>query len=226
MNDVSLNVASESPDVIANRLINKAEYRDGLQEIAVGLLILTLVPLARVIHKDSFGSIELVVFMILPTVMVVVSQWAIKEVRMRFLIGKEGFVQLKPISRKRLAITFGRGLGRAFVIGAVGMVGGILVTVAIHKGWGAALWGLLPRDSWELVETGILGGAVMIFYSRLPRYLIGGVTMAGMGILLTFSRVSFDVGVVVLGGIAVLLPVISGTMALFLFLRQSDAVAR
>lgn len=27
MNDVSLNIASESADVIANRLVNKAEYR-------------------------------------------------------------------------------------------------------------------------------------------------------------------------------------------------------
>lgn len=120
----------------------------------------------------------------------------------------------------------GQGLGRAFIFGAIGTVGGILVTVVIHKGWGAALWGLLPRDSWGLVESGILGGVVMIFYSRLPRYLIGGVAIAGMGILLAFSRVSFDVGIAVLGGIACLLPVIAGSVALFLFLRQSEGVAQ
>ena len=42
MNDISQNIANESPDAIANRLINKAEYRDGLQEIAIGIMILSL----------------------------------------------------------------------------------------------------------------------------------------------------------------------------------------
>ena len=60
----------------------------------------------------------------------------------------------------------------------------------------------------------------MIFYSRLPRYVIGGAIMAATGILLAFSKVSFNVGLVILGGIASLLPVIAGSAAFFLFLRQ------
>jgi hypothetical protein len=95
-----------------------------------------------------------------------------------------------------------------------------MVTIAIHKGWGADYWRLLPQSSWELVETGVLGGALMITYCRLPRYLIGGVVLAAMGILLAFSRVSFSAGFLILGGIAGLLPFVSGSVVFFLFLRQ------
>ena len=136
MKDISHKIADETPDAIANRLINKAEYRDGLQEIAVGVLILTFVPLLLVIFKGTFVSVESVSVMILPVVMVFVSQWAIKNVRRRFLIEREGYVQLKPVNGKRVAITFGRGLIRAFVVGVVTMFAGVAVTVAIHRGWG------------------------------------------------------------------------------------------
>jgi hypothetical protein len=71
-----------------------------------------------------------------------------------------------------------------------------------------------------LAEFGIIGGALMVFRGHLPRYLIGGVIIAAVGILLAFSRVSFNVGFMILGGIAGLLPVVSGSVVFFLFLRQ------
>src|ERR1035437_2271133 len=131
MNDVSHNIANESPDAIANRLINRAEYSDGLQEIAIGVLILTLVgvTLLQVVFKGSFGSKAFFWGILLLMPLTFGSQWAIKQVRRRFLIGKGGYVQLRPVNRKRLGNAIGRALVRTFVITALATFVGITVTI-------------------------------------------------------------------------------------------------
>src|SRR5580700_4359539 len=120
MNDISQNIADEIPDAIANRLMNKAEYRDGLQEIAIGVLILAFVGLTLspvgfklLIYKSfSWGGLLLIPIGF-------GSQWVIKKVRKRYLIEKVGYVKLKPVNQKRLGIRLGIVLGCSFVVAAL-----------------------------------------------------------------------------------------------------------
>ncbi|MGP8175243.1 MAG: hypothetical protein ACLP7O_11950 [Terracidiphilus sp.] len=221
MNDISHNIVNENPDAIANRLINKAEYRDGLQEIVIGLISLTFAGMAGLpaVFKGSFGSMaSLWGMMLLMSIIGFGSQWAIKKMRKRFLIGKVGYVKLKPVNRKRLGIRLGIILGLSFVIAALAAFAMVKVAIATHKS--VAHWGLFPPAGWALVGTGIFAGAIMVFRVRLLRYVIGGVIMVAMGILLAFSRVSINLGLTILYGFAGLLALISGSVVFFLFLRQ------
>jgi hypothetical protein len=197
--------------------MNRAEFHDGLQEIAIGVFVLAFVGqyvLAVVLKSWAFywGS------MLLVSTIGFGSQWAIKRVRKRFLIGKMGYVKLKPVNRKRLGIRLGTILASAFAIAG-------LVTFAVFKAVvasrrGAAFWVSFPPASWMHAITGIYLGAIMVFVVRLPRYVIGGVIMAAMGILLAFSRAELTVGFTILYGFAGLLALISGCVVFFLLLRQ------
>jgi hypothetical protein len=148
------------------------------------------------------------------------SQWAIKKVRKRFLIGKTGYVKLKPVNRKRVGIRFAVTFGISCVVGAVVALAMIKVVIAIHKGGSAAMWGLFPPAGWVLVGMGIFGGAMMILRVHLFRYSIGGAVMVALGILLAFSRVSINAGLTILYCYAGLLPIISGSVVFLHFLRQ------
>ncbi|HMD76038.1 MAG TPA: hypothetical protein VKG86_01555 [Terracidiphilus sp.] len=224
MNEISRHMTDEDPNVIANRLINKAEYRDGLREIVIGVLILMFASLtgSEVIFKPgSFGSkATFWGMMLLLSMLGFGSQWAIKKVRKRFLIGKMGYVKLKPVNRKRLGIRLGIILGLSFVIAALAAFAMFKVVIAPHRGGGGVIWGFFPPAGWAFVGTGIIGGAVMVFRVRLLRYAIGGVIMAVMGILLAFNRVSLPVGLTTLYGFAGLLALLSGCVVFLLFLRQ------
>jgi hypothetical protein len=221
MNDISQNIADEIPDAIANGLMNKAEYRDGLQEIAIGVLILAFVGLTLspvgfklLIYKSfSWGGLLLIPIGF-------GSQWVIKKVRKRYLIEKVGYVKLKPVNQKRLGIRLGIVLGCSFVVAALATFVMFKAVIATYRGDGVVDW--LPPFSWLILGTGIFGGAIMIFRVRLLRYVIGGVIMAAMGILLGFSRVSLNVGLTILYGFGGLLPLISGCVVFFLFIRKRD----
>ena len=202
--------------------MEKAEYRDGLQEIAIGVLILIFAGMTAsdVIFKPgSFGSKASFWGMtLLMPVIGLGSQWAIKKVRKRFLIGKTGYVKLKPVNRKRVGIRLGIAMGLACVIAVLATFAMLKVVIATHRG--VAHWGFFPPAGWAFVGMGIFGGAIMVFRVRSPRYGIGGVIMAAMGILLAFSSVSLNVGLTILYGFAGLLPLIAGSVAFCLYLRQ------
>jgi hypothetical protein len=218
----------EDPNAIANRLMQKAEYRDGLQEIAIGASILIFAGLTgsqAIFKPGSFGSNASFWSMVLLMSMIGFgSPRVIKKVRTRYLIGKIGYVKLKPVNRKRLGILLGIRLGiiagLAFVIAALAAFVIFKVVTTAHRGGGAALWGLFPPAGWAFVGTGIFGGAIMAFRVRLLRYVIGGVIMAALGILLAFNKVPLSVGLTILYSFAGLLALISGSIVFFLILRQ------
>jgi hypothetical protein len=223
MNEITNNIVNKNPDAIANRLMEKAEYRDGLQEIAIGLMILMFAGMTGLpmVFKGPFSSMaSLSGICLLLVIMGFGSQWAIKKVRKRFLAGKMGYVKLKPVNRKRLGIRLGIIVGLAFIIAALATFVMFKVVIANHKGGASAHWSLFPPANWLLVGTGLLGGAIMVFRVRSPRYVIGGVIMAALSILLAFSKVSPNVGLTILCGFAGLLALISGSVVFFLVLRQ------
>ncbi len=206
MNEISRHMTDEDPNVIANRLMQKAHNRDGLPEIAIGLCFLTVaftMWMQVVFHPGSMGyTAGFWSFALLVPAMILGSQWAIKRVRRRFLIEKVGYVQLKPVNRKRSGIV----IGIAFVVAIVAAF--------------AAFKGSFPPASFVLAGTGIGGGVLAALSGRLPRYVIGGVIMAATGILVAFSKVSLGAGFMILYGFMGVLSLISGCVVLVLFKRK------
>lgn len=217
MNEISHDITNESPEKIAKRLMNRAEFHDGLQEIAIGVFVLAFVcqyVLAVVLKSWAFywGS------MLLVSTIGFGSQWMIKKVRKRFLIGKMGYVKLKPVNRKRVGIRLGIILASAFAVAGLATLVVFKVVIAAHRG--AAFWVSFPPASWMHAITGIYLGAIMVFIVRLPRYVIGGVIITALGILLALSRAELTVGLTILYGFAGLLALVSGCVVFFKHLRQ------
>ncbi|MGA2217794.1 MAG: hypothetical protein ABSG51_06900 [Terracidiphilus sp.] len=224
MNESSSRLLEQNPDAIAYHLMEKAEYRDGLQEIAIGLTILVFAGMTGsdlLFKPGSFGmNASLWGAVLLMPIVSFGSQWAIKKVRKRFLIGKIGYVKLKPVNRKQAGIRLGIITGLACAIAVLAAFAMFKVVTANHSGVGLALGSLFPFSGWAFVGMGIVGGAVMVFRVYLLRYAIGGAIMATMGILLAFSGVSLALGLTILYAYAGLLALISGCVVFFLVLRQ------
>ena len=223
MSEISYNIASKNPDAIANRLMEKVEFHDGLQEIVVGLILLTFAGttgLPMVFNGPFSSYASFWGILLLMQVIAFGGQWAIKKVRKRYLAGKVGYVKLKPVNRKRLGIRLAITVAIAFVVAAVATVVAYKIVIATIRGEGMVHWGLFTPAGWVFVGNGIVGGAIMIFRVRLTRYLIGGVMMVALGILLALNGVSLNVGITILYGFAGLLALISGSVVFFLILRQ------
>jgi hypothetical protein len=223
MNEIPNNIVNENPNVIANRLMERAEFRDGLQEIVIGSMILMFAGMTDLpmVFKGPFSSMASSSgICLLLVIMGFGSQRAIKKVRKRFLDGKMGYVKLKPVNRKRVAIRLSIIVGLAFVVAALFSFVAVKIVAATTRGGGMVHWGLFTPANWLLVGTGLLGGAIMVFRVRSPRYVIGGVIMAALSILLAFSKVSPNVGLTILCGFAGLIALISGSVVFFLVLRQ------
>ena len=224
MSDISQTLADKGPNAIANRLMEKVEFRDGLQEIAIGVMILTFAGMAGLpmVFKGPFSSYAsfwgIMLFVLLQGFGG--GQWAIKKVRKRFLPGKVGYVKLKPVSRKTVAIRLSIIVGLAFIVGALVSFVAVKIVIATIRGGGALHWGLFTPAGWMFVGTGILYGAIMMIRVRLLRYVIGGAMMAALSILLAFRGVSLNVGLTILYGYAGLFAIISGSVVFFLTLRQ------
>jgi small-conductance mechanosensitive channel len=198
----------EDPNAIAKRLMQKAHNQDGLPEIAIGVTLLTVAGLEWLhvgSRAKSLADITsgLGIGLLVPA-LILGSQWTIKHVRRRYLIEKVGYVEPKPISRKRRGIAF-------IILAAVAVA--TVFAVYIFRG-------SIPSTGWLLAGTGIIGGALAVVAGRLPRFIIGGVIMAATGIYLAFSGVSLTVGFAILYGLMGLLSLVSGCVVLMLFLRQ------
>jgi len=224
MSEILNNIVNENPDAIAKRLMQKVEFRDGLQEIMIGISILMFAVWNGLVIAFQHGflahkgviSYFMLVMMPLPVLMGLM----IKKVRQRFLIDKVGYVKLKPVNRKQLGIRQGITMGLAFIVAALAMFVTLKMVIASRNGGGVPHWGLFTPAGWVFVGNGIVGGAIMIFRVRLTRYLIGGVMMVALGILLALNGVSLNVGITILYGFAGLLALISGSVVFFLILRQ------
>jgi hypothetical protein len=211
MSDSSYLHTSETPDAIAKRLMQKAHNRDGLPEIALGVLFLffagleglqvVFLPGSPAYRASSWG------LMLLCLTQPLALPWTITQVRRRFLIDKVGYVALKPVNRK-LSATI---IGLAFVIGAA-------AAFAVSRGIEIS-----SPSGWILATTGIFGGAIAAFGGRSPRFAIGGVSMAAAGILLAFSGVSLNMGLTILFGFTGLLSFVSGSIVFLILLRQPTA---
>lgn len=227
MSDISHSIVNENPDAIAKRLMQKAGFRDGLQEIMIGITILMIAVLngLDVAIQHGFLTHKVVILgvtlgMILLMTLSTWMQLMIKKVRQRFLIDKVGYVKLKPVNRKQLTMRQGIIFGLAFIVAALAMFVTFKMVIASHNGGGVPHWGLFTPAGWLFVGMGIFGGAIMIFLVRLTRYLIGGVIMVVLGVLLALCGFSLNAGLAILYGFAGLLALISGSVVFFLILHQ------
>ena len=193
------------PVAAATRLMRRAHNRDGLPEIAIGIILLTAAfliwlevayPRGSFAHQSSWWGM-----MLLVAPMIGVSQWAIKWVRRRFLIEKVGYVELKPVPKKLLII-----------------VTCVAFVVAAAMAWAVYLRAL-PQGGWMIAGTGMTWGLLAVYAGRLPRYVVGGVLMAIVGICLGFSGVSFEMASLILYGSMGFLSLVSGCAVLLHFVR-------
>lgn len=201
-----LQQVERDPDAAARRLMRTAHNRDGLPEIAIGAILLTgafLIWLEVAFRPGSFAYRTAALGMaLLVAPMIGAAPWAIKWVRRQFLMDREGYVELKPVPRKRTILAIGTALVVAIAMTACVVFFG----------------GSLPPSSWMVAGTGILWGLLAVYAGRLPRYVVGGVLMAAMGIALGFSRVSFQIGSLILYGSMGALSLVSGCVVLLRFI--------
>ncbi len=199
------------PDVAARRLMRIAHNRDGLPEISIGAILLTTAvliwwqvayPRGSFAYRASWWGMT-----VLMIPMIGGSPWAIKWLRRRFLIEKVGFVELKPVPKKLLIIV----TCIAFVVAAA-------MACAVYLR-------ILPPSGWMIAGTGITWGLLAAYAGRLPRYVVGGVLMAAVGICLGFSGVSFEMGSLILYGSMGMLSLVSGCVVLLHFLRMPNEKA-
>jgi hypothetical protein len=196
------------PDAAARRLMRIAHNRDGLPELAIATVLLTnaflvwlqvAYPRGSFAYRSSWWGMMLVV---IP--MIGVSPSAIKWMRRRFLIEKVGYVELKPVPKRLLII-----------------VTCIAFVVAAAMAWAVHLRAL-PPSGWMVAGTGITWGLLAAYAGRLPRYVVGGVLMAAVGVCLGLSGVSFEMGSLILYGSMGILSLVSGCVVLLHFLRMPD----
>ena len=205
MQNASSLTGSSDPNAVARRLMQRAYNRDGLPEIAVGLIFLFasgLIYAQDVLPRGSMGfKLAVLAFALLLPFLIFGSPWALQRVRRRYLMERVGYVQLKPIAW--------RWIGFGIMLGAL---------------LAMALFGVLPRlpqlNRWLLAGTGLLGGALIAWCGRLPRFVIEGVVMAATGVFLAFAGVSLDIGFAILLGFQGLVTLVSGGVVFLRFIRQ------
>ena len=202
----SLSLAGAAdPKAVARRLIQTAHNRDGLPEIAAGLSFLFaagLIYAQAVLRRESSGfKLAVFAFSLLLPVLICGAPWALRWVRRRYLIEREGYVQYKPIGRRQI--------GMGIVVAAVAVL---------------FLFGVVTRvsqpDRWLLAGTGLFSGALLAWCGRLPRFVIGGAVMAAAGALVAFAGVSLELGFTLLFGFQGLVSLVSGGVVFLRFMRQ------
>jgi hypothetical protein len=196
----------DDPNAIAKRLIQRAHHRDGLPEIAVGLILLVVGTLSyaqMLLPRESIGfKAAAVGLALLIPVLCIGAPRALKWVRRRYLIERMGYVEPKPICRKQIGI----GIAVAVVVAVV-------------------LFAVIPQfsqpDRWILAGTGLFGGALVALCGQLPRFVIGGVLMAATGIAIAFAEVPLQMGFAILFGFQGLLALISGAVVFLRFILRT-----
>jgi hypothetical protein len=216
MNDISSRLLEETPEVIASRLMQKASHQDGLPEIAVGLMLLTFAalyglqvvfPPGSTINKDASSAVlVLMMLMIIPFYGL---QWATKKIRARFLMGRVGYVKLKPLNRRQ----FGRIVTACLVAMGVAAVLAAIVSYFVFSRHPLVPFRML------LAVNGIGFASLAAIGGRRIRYYVLGGLEAAIGIVLAFSGVSMNAGMTILYALPGLFCLVSGCIALTALLR-------
>ena len=205
MISMSFGNVERDPDAAVRRAMQRAQNQDGLPEISIGVIFLTVAWLMWLpFGFPRAGWMSAIGMMLLVPTMIGFSPWLIKKFRRRYLIEQVGYVEFKPANRKRIGIIF----GLAFVIAAVS-------AVVVSKG-------AMPPASWFVAGIGIWGGALAAYAGKIPRFVIGGMIMALVGIVVGLSRVSLGAGQAILYGVMGVLSLCSGVIVLVIFLRKQD----
>jgi hypothetical protein len=202
MNDFSSNLADSDPTKIAGRLMQKAHNRDGLPEICAGLFLLwvaVLIYMQRNLPSRSMAfKLADVAFLLLTPVLCIGLPWAIKSLRRRFLLSRAGYVKSKPISRRPVYMGIAIAILALFFCAYVA-----------------------PHEHWELGASAILWGAITAWVGRSLRFVVTAVVAVMAGLWMTLTNVPLDLGFAILWGGLGLISLISGTVVLLRFLRQS-----
>jgi hypothetical protein len=203
-NSSSLTGASD-PNAVARRLVQRAYNRDGLPEVAVGLIFLLvsgLIYAQVVLPRGSIGfKLAVLALSLLLVPLFFGSRWALKSVRRRYLMERVGYVQHKPIGWRRIGF-------------------GILLAALLALALFVVLSRLPQPNRWLLAGTGLLGGALIAWCGRLPRFVIEGVVMAATGVFLAFTGVSLEMGFTMLFGFQGLVTLVSGGVVFLRFIRE------
>jgi hypothetical protein len=208
MKNSSFNLHVNDPDALAKQLIQRAHNRDGLPEIAVGLGLLSiagLIALQMQLEKGSAISkaISLILALWIPVICFILP-WAVKWVRRKYLLALEGFVEMKPAARSRMAVT----AGVAFVVAIA-----VAAFTAAHARFHSS-------SQWMIAGTGLLFALLLLVCGRARRYTIGGIVIGVAGILLAFCQLPLEAGFVIMYGFAGLMATISGTVVLLHFMGK------
>jgi hypothetical protein len=190
---------------LAAELLQRAHLCDGLPEISAGLILMMVsgVLYMQVVFPRGSAEYQTAAYLFtfgLP-VLCLGAPWVLKQIRRRYLMDRFGYVEFKPWSRKR------RGVATA-IAAAVAVV----LAVAVVR--------TSQPDGWLLAGTGVLSGSLAVMSGRLPRFMIFGALVAGVGIWLALAGFSMERGFPILFGGSGVLALISGGIAFALFIRQ------
>ncbi len=209
--------ATEDPDRLARRLIQKAHNRDGVPEIAVGICLLLLAGITALQLKLAHGLLlhgsllrgVVSMALVLLGFPAIGFAWgpAIKWVRNRWLIERTGYVEMKPPSTTRRVLGLSIAMFVAMIVAAA-----VAAEIRAHIA--------SPRQ-WILPGTGVLYGALFPVCGRSLRFVFNGAVVAVTGILLGVYNVRYGTGWMVLYGVAGAITVISGLVVLIRYLRQT-----
>lgn len=203
--------AMEDPDRLAGRLIQRAWNRDGLPEIAIGLFFLFMSAVFAGQHLlekrwPAFGAMPVVIVLIFP--LSYMMPHAVKWERKRYLIERAGYVEAKPPTVKgRVQIVL--------IAAIIAIVAVLAVVIAIRN--------LAPLSSrWIVAGAGVFCGVLLPVCGREFRFALSGAAIAGTGILLGIYDADFGMGWMILYGVGGAITVISGTVVLLRFLRETQ----
>jgi len=200
----------EDPDRLAGRLIQRAWNRDGLPEIAGGLIALYvsgIFIIQLLLEKRWLGIGVIQVLLVLITPMGYLLPRAVQWARSRWLIERVGYVVTKPASA-------GMRTGMAIASLSIAVIALIVVGLAIRNHT------VLPSQ-WILAGTGVFSGVLYPVCGRAWRFVFLGAVSAVTGILLGVYDFGFVAGWAILFGITGVLSAISGTVVLLRYLRQT-----
>lgn len=172
MNDASLPRHPSDPDALARRLIHSAHLSDGLPEILVGLSFLFFSAMNWLSLPASKGSVAARVFILIIIALIIFAGFSstrlIASLRTRYLIARSGYVRRK--AQKPSAIQIATTA---------------ILVVAANTLVALGFWSVLSQH-WILICCGTLFGALWMLLGRLPRFVIGGLLIAGSALLLGF----------------------------------------
>lgn len=190
--------------------MQRAYNRDGLPELAVGLVLLAtailfygdaVLPrrspvLIAAILASAFGC----------PVLGLVTPRLVKWVRGRYLTDRVGYVRHK---RREREVLWRYGILNAIVVACALLLGHLL-----FRGW----------NQWVLLMAGLLGGGFQIafgWWSGVPRMVVTGLLWALFGAALSLTNLPIEIAMPAWLGAGGLIEVVTGGTVLLRFLAES-----